>query len=119
MVLDLTKGYRAPTLRRLVREFVYRRGTDRQRVEVTDSVEFTTPSEFETAIITYGEWEPTGSGVRIRSSAGAIRVTVESDSGGLVFGSTRIEESSIPWRLAWRLDKPAETARVTITVVAD
>ena len=54
LVLDLSSAYKVPELKKLERTFVFsRRGAG--KITVSDAVEFDSPQEFETALITFGE----------------------------------------------------------------
>lgn len=116
VVLDLRSAYRVPTLQRLTRSFTHCR-TGNGAVEVIDDVEFSTPQDFETALITYAEWtrRPDGS-IRLTDGDAALDVLVSSGDGELVFDHCVIEESSTPTRLSWHFSEPTARARVHIQV---
>ena len=85
---------------------------------VEDTVSFSRPESFETALITYAQWERHADGsVRIFSGDRSLTVCVESADGELEFSSCVIQESSTPTRLAWHFVGPVRQATVTITVI--
>ncbi|RKX33420.1 MAG: hypothetical protein DRP71_10405 [Verrucomicrobia bacterium] len=116
LIMDLGPAYRVEGLLKLTREFkVYRSGAG--RVEVVDWFEFAKPSVFETALITYGDWELNSDRcLTISRNGRSIRVAVSADTGELVFRSEIIQESSNPNRLAWRFRVPVREARIRMVV---
>jgi hypothetical protein len=101
----------------LIRAFRYDR-TGRGSVVVSDKVKFERPDTFETALLTFGQWEAQADGSLLVSQNGeAVRVTVTSDQGPLEFAHCVIQESSTPTRLSWRLPNPVTEAVVRIEVV--
>jgi hypothetical protein len=116
VVLDLRGAYRVPTLQRLTRTFTHCRAGDGS-VEVIDEVEFSTPEDFETALITYGEWsrQPDGA-IRVTDGNAGVDVVVSTCGGQLLFDHCIIDESATPTRLSWRLAEPLARAGVRIQV---
>jgi hypothetical protein len=116
ILMDLRQAYRVEGLLLMTREFSYHRSAV-SRIEVIDSFEFSEPSVFETAMITYGQWKLHADGsLTISSNGRSIHVTVATDDGRLIFGSDVIQESSKPNRLAWRLAKPTSAGRITTSI---
>jgi hypothetical protein len=116
LVLDLKNAYVLGSLEKLTRAFVHNRTGDGQIV-VVDEVQFSRPETFETALITFADWEQTGKDrIRISRNGSAIDVEITSDDGDLVMDSCVIEESSRPSRLAWQFAETVRSARVRITV---
>jgi len=116
VILEMDRAYRVPHLMNLIRAFTYDR-TGRGRVEVADKVKFSRPDTFETALITFGQWERRPDGTLVVSQNGeAVTVSVTSDQGPLTFAHVIIQESSTPTRLSWRLPEPVEEAVVRITI---
>lgn len=116
VVLDLREAYRVDTLVRLERSFTHDR-TGNGRVEVVDEVEYSRPEAFETALITFGEWQEEADGcVRISMDGVALRVKVSSDAGRLVLSHCTIEESATPTRLSWAFAEPVTSARVVMEI---
>jgi hypothetical protein len=116
VVMDLRGAYRVATLQKLIRTFTHSRAGDGV-IEVVDEVAFAQPEAFATALITYAAWRERADGsLRIGDDGAAIDVRVTSATAELVFEHCRIEESSTPMRLSWRLLNPALSATVQITV---
>ncbi len=112
VVLDLRAGYDVPTLRRLEREFVYdRRGAG--SLTIVDRVEFSEPSEFETALITLGQFEIDGARVRLRDGEAAIDANVTIDGAELACDTDTINQPPHPHRIALRCAKPVRSATIT------
>lgn len=117
VVLDLREAYRVETLVRLERSFTHDR-TGNGRVEVVDEVEYTRPEAFETALITFGEWQEEADGsVRISMDGVALSVKLCSDAGRLILNHCQIEESSTPTRLSWAFAEPVTSARIVMEVI--
>jgi hypothetical protein len=119
VVLDLTGAYAVPVLKSLVRTFTLRRGA-KPEIVITDVVEFTTPSTFEGALITFDKFREREPGVlTLSSGATALRVLVDSSSPWKLRAET-IDENlpggKKPTRLGLALDSQVTTARVSITV---
>jgi hypothetical protein len=55
LTLDLTAAYDVPELIKAERSYTYTRGVD-PSLEVTDTISFSNPQTYESAIITFGEW---------------------------------------------------------------
>ncbi|HLP26418.1 MAG TPA: heparinase II/III family protein, partial [Acidobacteriota bacterium] len=119
VVLDLAGAYAVPALKSLVRTFTLRRGA-KPEIVITDAVEFTTPSKFEGALITFEKYRERGSGVlTVGTGVSALRVQVESSAPWKLRPET-IDENlpggKKPTRLGLALDAPVTTARMSITV---
>jgi hypothetical protein len=116
--LDLRSAYDVPELKTLQRTFVYsREGIG--SFTVTDTVEFTQPRSFETALITQGEWERVdGGALIIRDADEAVRVDLSVQGAEFTVESEQIHEDAPvhPTRLAIRLKQPVTAARVTATI---
>jgi hypothetical protein len=116
VVLDLTKAYAVKSLTSLTREFIYERDS-RGSIEVIDTVKYTQPESFETAFLTYANWERKDDGsLTISDGDAAVRVLVSSAEGALEFSHCIIEESATPTRLAWKITAPVQQAQVKISV---
>lgn len=116
VVLDLREAYRVDTLVRLERSFTHDRSGDGQ-VRVVDEVEYTRPETFETALITFGEWQEEADGsIRISMDGVALSVKVSSEDGQLVMNHCRIEESATPIRLSWAFTEPVSSARIMMEI---
>jgi len=108
MVLDLRGGYDCPTLRKLEREFLYDRRGDGS-LTITDTVEFSEPTDFESALITPAE--VTGDGTLLRLSQGDTAVTVDfaDCSSPLTVSRDTINQPPHPTRLALAPAGPVTT----------
>lgn len=112
VVLDLSGAYPVESLVRLERDFVYDRTGD-GRIEVTDRVAFDRPESFETALISYADWQRLADGsIVVTASGRSLCLKVSSDTGDLEFSDTIIRESSTPVRLSWGTAEPVLQAVV-------
>ena len=116
VVLDLSGAYRAASLDGLTRTFAHDR-SGRGTVTIVDSVTFSQPENFETALITYCDWsqKPDGS-LTITEGEAGVDIIVSSPDGALIFGHVIIQESSTPTRLCWKFATPVSQASVRIVV---
>lgn len=117
---DLTSAYAVPSLRTLTRTLTYVR-TGAGTLEVVDTVEFTRPEEFESALITLGSWEQTGPrSLRIRDGDAAVDVDVDAGgaevhlSGEEIYPARRTAAATT--RIALRLAQPAARANVRLSI---
>ena len=115
--LDLTSAYGVPSLTSFHRAFRYGRD-DGGSLRVTDTVAFTSPQTYESALITYGSWrqEPDGS-LMIWQKGQAVRVAV--DAGGQTWHAAGAEfgpNAKRPTRIAIGLDQPMTAATVVLTI---
>lgn len=116
VILEMDRAYKVPHLENLIRAFRYDRAGEGS-VEVYDQVKFSQADSYETALITYADWERLGDGrIRISANGEAIEVEVSSDAGPLEFAHCVIQESSTPTRLSWRFPQPILEATVRILV---
>lgn len=116
VVLDLRQAYQVATLVKLTRSFTHFRSGE-GKVVVVDEVAFSRAETFETALITYGDWQVGEDGtIRISLEGAAVEVKVSSHDGELVMSHCRIEESSTPTRLSWAFREPVESARVVMEI---
>ncbi|RKX33417.1 MAG: hypothetical protein DRP71_10385 [Verrucomicrobia bacterium] len=116
VVIEMDRAYRVPTLINLIRAFTYDR-TGEGSVEVWDKIKYSEPQSFETALITYGEWDWDESRLlRVSQGGEAIEVEVSTDDGDLEFAHCIIQESSTPTRLSWRFKEPVKEASIRFLV---
>jgi hypothetical protein len=110
MVLDLRGGYDCLTLRKLEREFIFNRSGDGS-LTITDTVEFSEPTEFESALITPGEvTESTGS-LRIADGDTAIILEYSASSKPLTVTRGSINE---PVTLQDKSKTPPQPTRIAL-----
>lgn len=96
IVLDLRRAYDAPSLRRLEREYIYDRRGDGS-LTIIDRAEFAEASEFESALITYGEHELLGDGRLALDFAGAkVHAEVTLEGGELEITTSELNEPARP-----------------------
>ncbi len=101
VVMDLSKGYDVPALRKLEREFLYdRRGAG--SLTVTDRVEFSEPAAFETALITLGQVVIDGAQVKLTDGPAALMAEVTVEGAGLEITTDKIDQPPNPTRVALR-----------------
>ena len=101
VVFDLKPAYDVPALRRLEREFIFDRRGDGS-VTITDRVEFSTPSAFESALITLGQVAIEGSKVRLSDGAAVLVAEVSIDGAPLEISTETIDQPPNPKRVALR-----------------
>ncbi len=118
LVLDISRAYDVPELRKLQRTFIYsRKGTG--ALVVTDEVEFSSPQTFETALITLGGFLKLEDGA-LAVYDGNRAVRVEIDTGGLDYtiAAEEIREDApvTPTRIGIRINAPIASATVRLTI---
>jgi hypothetical protein len=111
VVLDLRLAYNAPGLLRLEREFVFdRRGAG--SVTVSDSVEFVSPSAFESALVTLAPVVVDGLRIRLGDGPSALVAEVDASGAELEIVRDTINQPPHPVRLALRCRGPVARAQV-------
>ncbi len=121
VVMDLRAAYDVEGLKTLRRTFVYSRDGVGS-LTVTDEAEFAKPSEFGTALITFGKWEQLAPNrLRIGEGGGAVHVDIAAEPGEVTIRSETIREDvrggRTPTRLGIDLPAAVERARITLTIV--
>jgi len=118
--LDISSAYEVKGLKRLERSFVYSREGAGSLV-VTDEVEFESPEEFGTALVTLGRLERLEDGaLLVYGMDEAVRVEI--DSGGLEFTveGEEIDEDvktpSKPLRIGIDMSDPVKEARLSLVI---
>lgn len=119
LVLDLRSAYDVKELNKLVRTFVFsREGSG--CLTVTDEVEFASPQEFGTALITFAKWRREGDAALIvGEGAQSVRVEIAARGGEVKLSGEEIEEDchgGHPTRLGIDLAGPAATAQITLRI---
>jgi hypothetical protein len=90
--LDLRSAYAGPHLQKLERTFVFQRG-ETPSLEVRDEVAFSTPEQFETALVTWGTVKAAGdSTLEIADGDSAVRVTIDTQGREFKWHHEIIEE---------------------------
>lgn len=120
IVFDLRSAYAVPDLEKLERTFLYKR-TNPQCLEVRDQVSFSSPEDFESALITWGEIHRTGANeLTVADGSGAVRVDI--DTGGVPFHLRQetinedTENGRKPVHLGIVLDKKVPSAVVLLHI---
>ena len=120
LVLDLDTAYPVEGLTKLRRTFVFSRA-GRGSLSVTDQVELEQAKTFETALVTFSQWQRAAPN-RLTIGSGDKAVSVEIDTRGEPFEivSEEINEDlscgKLPVRLAVRLAKPVTSATVQLMI---
>ncbi|SDT88612.1 Heparinase II/III-like protein [Verrucomicrobium sp. GAS474] len=119
VTLDITKGYAVPALKTLTRRFDYVRsgGTS---LTVADHVEFASPQDFGTAVVTYGIPTEEKPGVWTVTREGeTVRIEITSDLPFTVTNETLKDEGRAGklHRLGIDLQAPATQATLTVKIV--
>lgn len=120
VLFDIKSAYPVPILKKLEREFVYSR-KGQGSLTVTDTVEFSKPENFETALVTFGKWKQNDDGALLISHQGKA-VKVQIDAGGKtceIRGDVIKEDihpKTLPTRIGIRLKEPVENAKITMII---
>ncbi len=115
LILDLRGAYDVPALRKLEREFLYdRRGTG--SLTVTDRVEFSEPSEFETALITLGQVSIEDTRIRLADEHAALLVEISAEDATLEFATDTLNQPPHPTRIALRCQGPVRSATLRTVI---
>lgn len=121
--LDLTKAYRVPSMTALERSFFYSRENGGS-FTVTDTVEFSEPESFETAVIAFGTFRRIAPN-RLELEFSGSRVLVSIESGGEAFELSsvpipgRYQGGLKPLRIAIRLKNAVRNAQIRLTFTPD
>ena len=120
LLLDLSGGYSVPTLRRLEREFICRRGASEAFV-ITDEFEFSGPETFGTALVTFAPWRALDAAtLEVGTGAARLRVKIETEGGEVALRSEIIEENlpggAKPVRIGIDFRQPVVRGMIRITV---
>lgn len=118
LTIEMASCYDVRTLVSLQRTFSHRR-VDGGVFVVTDTVQFTEPASYATALITCGEVERIdASTLHIYDVESAVRVEVQTDGRGFAIGEERIEEDAPvqPLRVSIALAEPVMEATVTLRI---
>lgn len=118
--IDLRSCYDVPELAGLVRTFVFSR-QGRGSLTLSDDVEFKSPQEFETALVTFSPWKQLSSDtLQIGRGTEALRVKISAGESALRLQETQIHEDlpgkHIPTRLGIILTEPVRKATIRVTI---
>jgi hypothetical protein len=121
LVLDIASAYDVPALQSLTREFLYSREGEGS-LTVTDRVEFATPQQFGTALVTIGDWrQPDATTLLVFDHRAALKVTLSSEGGEIAVSETVLDDEQYttprpPRRLGIDFVKPVSTGSITVRV---
>ncbi len=120
LTLDARSAYTAPDLRKLERTFVFRRDK-LPSLEVRDVIEFASPEQFETALVTWGEIHRVGANeLEIRDGKDAVRVIIDTQGRAFELKQETINEDvrskRQPVRLGIALVEKVAAATVTLRI---
>lgn len=111
VVFDLKRAYDVPTLRKLEREFLFDRRGDGS-LTITDHVEFSTAEEFESALISFGSCDISGSRLVFTDGPTSLTAEVTVEGADLVFDRDTINQPPHPIRIALRCAEPVTAATI-------
>jgi hypothetical protein len=112
LVMDLTTSYAVPGLKKLTRTYILDR--TKPSIEITDEAQFTQPTPFGDALITFGTCQQEGPGsFLIYDKNAALRATVTVDQGSVVnevlpFSGVRIPPKLNATRVGIHLSAPTK-----------
>ncbi len=118
--LDLRSAYPAKGLRKLERTFVFRRG-ESPSLSVADDIAFETPGKYETALVTWGEWNRDGADAIVITDGGKS-LRVEIATGGVPFEvraetlDENVRTPKKPVRLGISLKEPVASGQVRLRI---
>lgn len=115
MVLNLRGAYDLPALRKLEREFIFDR-TGNGSLTITDTVEFSEPTIFESALITPAKISLAPDHVRLSDGATAVLVHYTGDGQPLTISQDTINQPPHPGRLAFTPPAPIKQGRFTFII---
>ena len=119
-VMDIKPAYSVPALTKLTRTFAYDRSAEGQ-FTVTDEVAFSTPQQYGTALITYGQWKQQADGsLLLWQNKEAVKVVIDSNGAAFTVTPETIQEDNgkgtKPTRIGIDLAQPVTAARVLLTI---
>jgi hypothetical protein len=120
IVFDLSSAYDVPSLERLQRAFRYDRTAGGQ-LTVTDTVAFSEPQPFETALITFGDWQQlTPNRLRISDGGHAVDIEIDASGAALKIRAETIDEDvrgpGKPTRIGIAFAEPLRDAELTVQI---
>ena len=120
ILLDMKSAYDVPELRKLEREYAYSRKGDGS-LTITDTVEFSKPQSYETALITFGDWEKNKDGsFFVYYQDKAVNVAIDAGDeiceirGEILHEDVR--ENTLPTRIGFKLKTPVKSAKFIFTI---
>ena len=123
LALDIRSAYDVPELKKLERTFVFHR-TAAAALSIRDEVEFTTPQNFEAALITWGKWSRVSANeLLVRDGRDAVRVTIDTAGKPFEIAAEKLDEHvhshALPTRVGIVLKSAVQNAVVTLTITPE
>ena len=118
LVLDIASAYPCPELKKLERTFVYSREGEGS-LTVSDHVEFSTPQDFGTALVTAGTWEGVGDRqIQVSRGLKSLGVQIIAEGGEVKIEAEEIHEDAPvqPTRIGLNLKAPVTAATITVKI---
>ena len=122
--MDMTSAYEVKTLGSLIRQFIYSREGE-GKVTIIDTVDFSQPEAFESALITFEPWEKLDENrLRIGKGKGAVEVKFSCTACPVKVEPTTIHEDlagrgdkdDVVTRLGLALTKPVQKATIKVEI---
>jgi hypothetical protein len=118
--LDIRSAYPVPELQKLERTFVFQRGTT-PTLEVRDEVKFSTPEQFEAALVTWGKVKSAGTNaLEITDGDSTVRVTIDTQGQAFKWRQEIIDEDvqskRKPVRVGIGLNSKISSGTVTLRI---
>jgi hypothetical protein len=124
IAFDIKSAYAVPTLERLQRVFVYSRKGQGALI-VTDRFAFSKPETFETALLTFGEWQQLGpSTLQVSDRGEAVRIEIQILTGTkLDIIADEIRDDLVArrkaTRIGLRLVDPVQSGEVVMRIIPE
>ncbi len=114
--MDISSAYDVPSVNYIIRKFAYKRQPE-VCLEVVDSVSFSKPVSYETALITRGTWKQVSETcIEIRKGEEKVTVDIDVPGGRYTVQEETITESQLPYkRIAIKIDKPFSSGSVKLS----
>jgi hypothetical protein len=118
--MDYRSAYPVPDLQKLERTFVFNRGASPSLI-VSDDVQFASPEDFETALITWGMVKTTGPNtLEITDGDSTVRVTIDTQGHDFQVKTERIDEDvdtrRKPYHVGIRLNDKISSGVITLKI---
>jgi len=120
LTFDLRPAYPVPVLKQLDRTFIYER-SPRPALTVRDTVKFSRPESYETALITWGTVRADGpDALIITDGESSVRVTIDTRGQAFHWHQKLIDEDVSsgckPFHIGIRLDQKLTTGVITLHI---
>ena len=116
MVLDISAAYDVPELTKLERTFVYDRA-GKGSLTIEDRVEFLSPEDFGTALITLNNWhQASDDTIYLYNSSACLEAKVVAEGGAVAFKAETIEDGKRPTRIGINYTKPVAKGLIRVVL---